>query len=309
VERLKNLAEEIGGEIEIVEADYEEDVETLIGKVAAGELKFTVADENIAKLLAGYYLDIDVKTPISFSQRLAFGLRSDSPKLLDTLNAWLEKRKQLIAILSNKYFVSKTRYRNIVNSPYYSASSGIISPFDSQIRYHASRLHWDWRFLAALIYQESGFDAEAVSWAGAKGLMQIIPSTAIRFGYDTLKDEIQIEENLKAGTNYLIYLQNYWQQRIPDSTECVKFVLGSYNAGLGHILDARSLSKKYGGKPDIWDQEVEDFVLKKSVRKYYTDPVVKLGYARGFETVNYVRSVYSHYHHYLNKVPLDQSDD
>ena len=305
VNRLHNLSEEIGAEIIVVEALSDDNVETLVRRVSEGGIDYTICDENMARILVADYPNLDVSTPISFEQKIAFGLNKGSGELRDSLNLWLARNEMLLAVLRSKYFASKSRHRRTVSSKYFSDSSGVISAYDGLIREQAERLGWDWRLLASLIYQESRFDPNAESWAGAKGLMQLTSATAERFGLDTNTDSYSVSANLRAGTNFLMYLKRYWQKQGLDSSQVPLFTMASYNAGLGHVLDAQRLCEKYGNDSGVWQGEVEEFLLKKSIRKYYRDPVVKLGYARGTETVHYVQNIISGYHHYLNKLPGD----
>lgn len=74
--------------------------------------------------------------------------------------------------------------------------------------------------------------------------------------------------------------------------------MGSYNAGQGHVLDAVRLTKKYGGDTEIWEGNVAKYLEAKSDKKYYNDPVVKFGYCRGSEPVNYVVKILNRYDQY-----------
>ena len=110
-----------------------------------------------------------------------------------------------------------------------------------------------------------------------------------------------------AGVDYLKWLDQLWQPKVPDPGERIKFVLGSYNVGQGHVLDARKLSSKYGKNPRIWDDHVAYYLEQKSKPEFYNDPVVTAGYCRGLEPVNYVREVLQRYEQYrqlLSKEPL-----
>jgi membrane-bound lytic murein transglycosylase F len=148
--------------------------------------------------------------------------------------------------------------------------------------------------LAAVVYQESKFDPYGESWAGAKGLMQLMPETANRFG---VTDRSNPRQSLQGGVRFLMHLERYWERDIPDQDERLKFVLASYNAGLTHIIDARKLAVKYNDDPTNW-QVVESYLLKKSDPKYYRDPVVMAGYCKCEEPVNYVRDILSRYEEY-----------
>jgi len=148
--------------------------------------------------------------------------------------------------------------------------------------------------LAAIIYQESKFISTDESWAGARGLMQLMPETAQRFGASNPDDP---KQSIRAGVNFLKYLDNLWAKSIADQNERLKFVLASYNAGLSHIIDARKLTIKYKKDPAIWT-DVEYFLLQKSNPEFYRDPLVMAGYCKCEEPVNYVKNVLERYEEY-----------
>ncbi len=295
--RLKNLSEEIGEKINIVEAPGNVNTEQLISMVASGQIDYTIADENVALNNQTYYANIDVGTPISFPQKIAWAIRKSSPELLKALNDWMGKRKNSEdnVELYAKYFKKKKFIGNDIGK-YISYSNGVISEYDDLIKTYSKKINWDWQLLASLIYQESHFSPTARSWAGANGFMQLVPATAKHYGLDTI--DATAEQSLKAGTSYILDLDNYWKKYIPDKQERIKFVLASYNAGLGHIIDARNLAGKYGKKQNIWNNNVENMVLQKSNPMIYNDPIVKCGYCRGQETYLYVKDIMKRYKHY-----------
>jgi membrane-bound lytic murein transglycosylase F len=299
-ERLKTLSGEIGDSINIIEVPYES--EELIKNVAKGEIEYTICDENIAAVNSTYYADIDINTPVSFMQNIAWGLRKqNSGKLLDELNQWITafKRTQSYVFLYAKYF-KNSRSSIIVKSDYYSLSTGKISRWDDLIRKASSKINWDWRLLASLICQESRFDPDVESWAGAYGLMQIMPVTGINLGIDIASSPAN---NIKAGTLYISWLQSIFDPKISDEGERMKFILASYNAGPGHVLDAMKLAEKNGMDPQKWDGNVAVWLLKKSEPRYYNDTVVKSGYFKGTESVNFVSEILERYEHYKNFIP------
>ena len=297
VERLRNLSNEIGGDIIIEEQLGDIDTESIINMVVDGEIEYTIADEDIALLNATYYPILDVKTPVSFPQQIAWACRKNAPKLLDTINIWLKEIKTTPDhnYIYQKYFLSSKDYLQRASSDYSSISGGKISPYDDLIRKYAGMYDRDWRILAAIIFQESRFNPKEVSWAGAIGLMQVRPRTGEQYGVTDLTDP---EQNIKAGTSHLYWLWDYWEEEISDVEETLKFVLGSYNVGHGHIRDAMRLAEKYGKDPRKWDDNVAFYLQLKSKPKYYNDPVVQFGYCRGDEPVNYVKHIYYHYEHY-----------
>lgn len=294
--RLESLSNEVGGKINIVQAPGYLETEELIEMVAEGKIDYTISDQNIAFINKTYYPNLDVKTPVSFSQKIAWAVRKNSPELLAAVNQWIASTKRTTDyhVLYNKYFKNRKAYKRRLESQFYSKTGEKISKYDALIKRSAKQLGWNWLLLSSLIYQESRFDPQVTSWAGAKGLMQVIPETAMRYGVTDLYNPSQ---NIKAGTKHLQYLMNFWKD-IPDTLERIKFVIASYNVGAGHILDARRLSEKYGSNPNIWTGHVEKYILLKSEKKYYYDEVVRNGYCRGAEPYNYVREILSRYQHY-----------
>ena len=177
---------------------------------------------------------------------------------------------------------------------------GRISPYDEIIKREAAAKNWDWRLISAIAFQESQFDPAATSWAGASGLMQLMPETANAFGVTDINDP---EENIRAGIRLLSWLDSQLKGDIQDENERLKFVLASYNVGLGHVKDAQRLAGKYGKDPFRWKNNVDEYLLKKSQTSFYTDPVVKWGYARGIEPYEFVNIVLNNYGHYKNVIP------
>ncbi|MDZ7737963.1 MAG: transporter substrate-binding domain-containing protein [Bacteroidales bacterium] len=296
-QRMKNLQSEIGDTIHIVEVPME--VEELIKLVADGEINFTVSDENIAMVNRTYYPDIDLKTPVSFEQNLAWAVRkSGSDELLAELNSWIEgfRNTRSYALIYAKYF-KNSRSKHIVKSDYYSLGEGKISRWDEYFRKYSDSINWDWRLLASLVLQESRFEPDVRSWAGAYGLMQLMPSTGRQFGIDVYSSP---ENNIRAGVKYIDWLQDMFEDKVADENERLKFILAAYNVGPGHVLDARQLARKYGRDPEVWDNNVAYYLLRKSDPEFYHDPVVEHGFCRGEEPYNYVIEVLDRYEHYAN---------
>jgi membrane-bound lytic murein transglycosylase F len=295
--RLNNLSDEIGGDIIIRKDTSVAESESLIRKVALGEIDYTVTDHMIANVNSSYYPNLDVSLPLSVSQQVAWATRKNSPDLLQVINDWLMKIKKepTFMVIYNRYYKNPRTSLARLKSDYSSLGGNKLSPYDTLIKIGAEKLGWDWRLLASLVYQESNFAPTGESWAGARGLMQLMPSTAKRFGASDLDDPRQ---SLSAGVGYLKYLDGYWYNRVKDPDERVKFILASYNAGLSHIIDARKLAEKYGKDPEKWEDHVETFLLKKSEAKFYRDPLVTAGYCKCEEPVNYVREILDRYNEY-----------
>lgn len=273
----------------------EEHEETLIDEIADQKIDWTVADRNIAKANQTYYQGLDVSLKVSEDGTISWAVRKNSPKLLDAVNTWLmEKKQKFVPELYAKYFLSTRNSFYRANSPFSSLGGNRISVYDELIQENARELGWDWRLLAALVYKESGFDTTATSYAGAEGLLQLMPVTLQRFGVTNPNDP---KESLKGGVKYLQYLDKFWMERVPETKERMKFILASYNIGQGHVEDAWRLTLKFGKNTQAW-KDVSYFLNLKSDPEYYRDPVVKSGYAKGHIAVNYVRDIMGLYESY-----------
>jgi membrane-bound lytic murein transglycosylase F len=294
---LLALEQESGGNVEIIEAPF--DSEDLARQVSRGEINLTICDENMASLLASLYPNLDFLTPVSFPQKQAWSVRKEgSDMLLKEIDNWLTRftTSNEFAFMQAKYFKDR-RMQLIAGSEFLSFNTGRVSPYDELIKRYSETIGWDWRLIAALIYQESRFDPSVESGSGAYGLMQVMPSTGDHFGLDVTKS---VDNNIHAGVCYIKYLSGFFNDKIPDNDERVKFVLASYNAGQGHILDAMKLATKNGFDPKKWDNNVALFLAKKSEQAYYTDPVVKYGSLRGAAVNSYVKEILERYDHYKN---------
>lgn len=297
--RLENLSEEIGWPI-LVEEDPVLEVEQLVEAVANGEIEYTICDEHMAGFFEKQYPDIDIRTAISFPQNIAWAVRHGSDSLLVAINGWLSEDNISYASkrLFDKYFNS-SRTAFMAKSEAVSFNGKKISQYDEILRNISKQHDFDWRLVASLVYQESQFNSDARSWAGAFGLMQIMPATATLLGIDSTASEF---EQLEAGILYLKILDGELPKEIADPDERIKFILGAYNLGIAHVFDARRLAEKNGRDPNVWTDNVDYYVLNKSNPVYYRDSVVRYGYARGEETYNFVLEVLDRFEHYKNAV-------
>jgi membrane-bound lytic murein transglycosylase F len=302
-QRLQNLQDEIGAKIPIEHIEGNIPTDEIIRMVVDGEIERTVADYNIASINKTYYPILHIDTRISFSQRIAWAVRQNSPELLEVLNQWIAKEKKSDAyyVIYNKYFKNRKSYRGRVQSDFYSKNSNKISKYDAIIKESASKIGWDWRFLCSQVYQESRFDPTAKSWAGAGGLIQLMPATAKALGVNDSFDPVQ---NINGGVKYLSKMQESFDH-VKDPIQKKKFMLAAFNCGAGHVFDAMRLTEKNGKDPNVWDENVEEYILKLADKKYYLDDVVKYGFVRGTEPYNYVRDIFLRYEHYKQFIQLE----
>ena len=293
--RLNNLNDELGGGIIIHEVDGDTLITAdLIEMVSDGKIPLTVVDSDIARLNRTYYPALDIDLPVSFAQRASWAVAPDKKWLADSINNWFaqaspqETNKELL-----KQFFEQSKFTPTVRFDF---SKGYISQYDNLFKKYAPNIGWDWRLMAAQAYQESKFKPNARSWVGARGLMQIMPATAR--GYRTKVSQLNNPEtSVKVATQLLDDLDGYLLKHVPNDAERRKFVIAAYNVGIAHVYDAIALAKKYGLNPEVWDDNVSKAILMKMNPKYYNDPVVKYGYCRGTETVDYVKKITNFYEH------------
>jgi len=299
--RLRDLEQKAGIPFRIHEAPGMISTDDLIRLTASGELPATITDENLAQLQKQDYPELDMSLVVSGPEDIAWAVRSNCPQLLEAVNEWLEspRSKRKVAQAYGKYFGGelRTEFRGPFVLP--QISENAISPYDSLFRKYAPQIGWDWRLLAALVYQESRFNPDAVSWSGAFGLMQMMPETARKFGCDSGQT---IEPNIRAGVRYINHLDRMWKDKVKNPSERLKFVLASYNIGPGHILDARNLAIETGKSDTLWDEHVAEAMLLKNQEFYYTKDIVRHGYCSCREPYHFVRKILAIYEHYQANV-------
>ncbi len=301
-QRLINLNNELGGGINIHTVDRDTLItEDLIDMVAGGEIPLTVVDSDIARINKTYYPKLDITMPLSFPQRSSWAVSPGKPWLADSINSWMgeEKPRKENALLLRRYFELG---KNVPSLYTLDLNHGHVSPFDNVFKHYAQDLDWDWRLLAAIGFIESKFNCDVVSWAGARGVMQIMPATARAYKTDP---EAMIDPEVSVGVAVQIIrtLDRAFASRVPDPVERLKFILAGYNSGPAHIYDAIALAKKLGKNPQVWDGNVAEALLLKANPEYYNDPVCKYGYFRGRQTTGYVREVLDFYNKISSKIP------
>lgn len=300
LERLINLDKELGGGIRIHEVSNDSITnEDLIMQVSNGTIDYAISDHDLARLNKTYYPNLNINLAVSFDQRASWAVRKTTPLLSEAANQWHKENTTSPAYKASakKYFELGKR---LPHGPILSIKDGKISHFDHLFKKYAPEIGWDWRIIASLAYNESNFDTTAVSWVGAKGLMQLMPRTARAMGIPEGKEQ-HAEESVKAATKYLAQLARSFS-KVTDPEEKMKFVLGAYNAGIGHVFDAMALAEKYGKNKYLWDDNVATYILLKSNEEYFNDPVCKNGYFRGRETFNFVKDILGRAEMYKQKI-------
>jgi hypothetical protein len=171
-----------------------------------------------------------------------------------------------------------------------------ISPFDGLIAQHAEAHGFDWRLVAALIFEESRFNPTSESGAGAYGLMQVRPIAAHTVGADRFWEP---SDNISAGVRYLRYLDDLF--RGAAERDRIGLVLAAYNMGPGHVQDAQRLARYVGLDPNRWQGHIERLLPLLELPAVYTR--LPNGFARGHETVAYVQRTIDRYRLYQRQRP------
>lgn len=293
-QRLENLNAELGGGIVI--KDMEQDTitaEDMIEMVSNGQIPYTISDEYIAKLNRTYYSNINISLPVSFEQRNSWVVRKSSPQLAEALNEWYAQNDNtpVYKKIVKKYFeLSKGPLDGDYTAPK-NLPKGAVSVYDDLFKKHAKGTQYDWHLLAAISYHESRFINNLTSWAGAAGIMGLMPRTAKSLGLSS-DDRMNPDRSIEAAVELLNRLNKIFRG-IESHDERMKFILAAYNGGNGHINDAQALARKYGANPHLWEGNVKHYLELKSNPDYYNDPVCKSGYFRSGQTVKYVDAVLS----------------
>lgn len=224
---------------------------------------------------------------------------------LDDCSAWAVNStdKELLAIANRwvRYMTSSQRYNEVKDrfagpfNPHKAATAGRVadqvSPYDNLLKKHSQNLGWDWRLVAAVVYQESKFSINSRSSRGAVGLMQVMPKTGMHYGVDNLEDP---EQNIIAGISHLNRLRQMFLKWGLEPEELVKFTLAAYNAGEGRIIDCRNFAASKGYDNTKWE-EVSKAIPMMADDSILSDENIRHGKFNGGETIRYIDSVISHY--------------
>jgi membrane-bound lytic murein transglycosylase F len=302
---LLGLREKYGPFEVVLESEEQED-EVLVARVGAGELPLTVMDSHMLGAELTYRDDIQAAFPLTESgpdgkpsaqHAIAFAVRQESPKLRAFLDGFVKKTYR-----GTHYNMWRKRYfengRTVASAKEERVGEGgRLSPYDGLIQSYSARYGLDWRLMAAQAYQESRFDPKARSWVGAQGLFQVMPSTGRSLGFTKLDDP---EQGTHAGILYMYQMIGQVEPSIPFKHR-LRFALAAYNAGLGHVLDARRLAREQGWNPDKWFGHVEKAMLLLEKPQYYRR--ARHGYCRGSEPVKYVSEIQTRYGQYVEALP------
>ena len=286
-ERLNELKNE-GLDITI-QLHEDTPTEELIRMVAEKEIEVTIADSNVAFLNRRYYPDVKIAFPIEEQQSLAWAVKKRETGLQKAINEFLKKIKEdgTFAKIYEKYYANVEIFDYVDLKKYHRRLKTRFPKYKEIIKRAAEKYGFDWRLIAAMVYQESHFNPRAKSFTGVRGMMQLTLETAKEIG---IKNRLDPEQSIKGGVKYLKELyERYDGAKDPDR---VLITLASYNVGHGHILDAQKIAKERNLDPNSWSS-LEVILPLLRYRKYYKK--TKNGYCRGTEPVRYVNRILTYY--------------
>ena len=263
--------------------------EELLRQVQNNEIKITIADSNIFRLNRRYYPDLRIAFPISEHQSIGWAVKKHDIRLIKKINQFFNiiKKDGTFAQIYNKYYAGTEMFDYVDIKKFHNRLKTRLPAYKRIIEEESKKYNFDWRLIAAVIYQESQFNPNAISYTGVRGLMQLTLPTADEMG---ISNRLNPEESIKGGIKYLHKLYNQFENLDPD--EKLKFALGSYNVGFGHVKDARNIALQKGLDTNKWSSLEKTLPLLR-YREYYEKS--NFGYARGTEPIRYVNRILTYY--------------
>ncbi|MDF1527316.1 MAG: membrane-bound lytic murein transglycosylase MltF [bacterium] len=262
----------------------------LIRQVADSEIEITVADSNIALLNRMYHPDIRIAFPLSEPQSLAWAVRKGNGELLETMNGFFTRIRTdgTLNEIYSLYHDDGNSLNRFDLKAFHLRVETDLPRYRKMIREAADKHGFDWRLIAAMIYQESHFNPRARSHTGVRGLMQVTQRTAAEMGVVNRMDP---EQSIDAGVGYLASLYERFDD-IDNEEDRLLFSLASYNVGYGHVRDAQEIIRQHGRQDNSWSSLVEALPFLQMPEFYHE---TRYGYARGTEPVRYVENIMAYY--------------
>ncbi|MBU0994375.1 MAG: membrane-bound lytic murein transglycosylase MltF [Proteobacteria bacterium] len=297
------LLEEInrnGGSINIV--SYRDiPAQALIRMVEQKQIEMTVVGSHIATVCRRYYPEIKIGFSLSDNQPISWAVRREDKKLLKEMNRFLETflESREFQTIYDQYYIDPDAFDYVDLRTFHERIETRLPDYEAVIKRESERFGFDWPLIAAMIYQESHFDPDAVSKTGVRGIMQVTLETAKEMG---IKNRLDPEESIRCGVEYLYKLYERFDD-IPDDHDKLMLALASYNIGYGHVRDAQDIAIQMKKDPLSWIS-LKDTLPMLRKKKFYKQ--TRYGYARGHEPVKYVERILS-YQDILKKKIIEAS--
>ena len=285
-ETLSKL-QQMGVKFNLQAADENMETEELIKAVGSKEIDMTMADAHILDIELVKSTPVKSAFTVGEKRPQAVAIRQQNKKMIAAINAFIQKnhKSEYYNVLYRKYFKSRKSIKKLAKGRIQNIDKNQLSPWDKITRKYAEKYGFDWRLITAQMYQESRFNPKVKSFAGARGLMQLMPRTAKSVGVSNISKP---ENNIKGGIKYMDWLRDRFDEKIPLS-EKIWFTLAAYNAGHGHVQDAQRLASKKGWDNKKWFDHTEKAMLLLSKKAYSSK--ARYGYVDGEEPVKYVRKI------------------
>ncbi|HBT88922.1 membrane-bound lytic murein transglycosylase MltF [Desulfobacter sp.] len=264
--------------------------EELIGMVHNREIKFTIADSNIALLCRRFFPDIHIGIPIQERESLAWAVRKNDSEMLKQINKFFlyANNTGILKRITTKYYGNIDNFDTYELKKFHERIKKRLPEYKDVIKEESAKHGFDWHLIAAVVYQESHFDPDAKSFTNVRGLMQVTENTAKEMG---IKNRHDPQQSIRAGIKYLALMYKQFNY-IKDESQRLLFALASYNIGYGHVKDAMGLAKQKGDDPNTW-KALKAALPLLCKAKYYNQ--TKYGYARGWEPVRYVERIQTYF--------------
>ena len=288
---------EQGIDFELIEADTE-DIATIMLQVAVGIYDFTIAGSHQIKFSQMKELGLDAKFVLFEPLAHRWVVRTDSSRLHNALNEFIKREYRGVKynLLHAKYFEQPKQ----TSSENQLVKVDSLSPYDEEAKHYSTKYGFDWRLIIALMFQESRFNPNANSYAGAKGVMQLTKATAKLMG---LNDTKNVEKSIDAGVRYLSYLRGKFDNSI-ILHDRMWFAVAAYNSGYTRLKRARKLAEEMGLDKDKWFKNVELAMLL--MAKPYKKNGKRIRNCRCGQTVVYVREIRTRYFNYIRLTETQQ---
>ncbi len=286
--RLRELQEE-GLNFEMV-FHKELPTEELIRMVAEEEIGITIADSKIALLNRRYFPDIKIAFPIEEEEALGWAVREGEKRFLREINKFFAiiKENGVYGKIFEKYYGTVDIFDYVDLKKFHQRLESRLPDYQEIIKQEAAKYDFDWRLIAAMIYQESHFNPRARSHTGVRGLMQLTLRTAREMG---VRNRLNPKQSIRGGIRYLHKLYERFDE-VPDYRDRIRLALASYNIGYGHVRDAQKIAQQMGLPTQQWESVKQTLPLLRE-RRYYRD--TRYGYARGTEPIRYVNRIFTYY--------------
>ncbi len=277
------------------ELQYEEssDVEVvdLLRMVDEGQVDLTLVDSNELAMNQVYFPNVRVAFDLGEPRSLGWAVAAgEDDSLLREANHFLNlvEENGSLQRLKERYYGHVDVLGYVGAYTFAKHLQQRLPRYEQHFKKAAEKHKVDWRLLAAIGYQESLWTPDATSKTGVRGLMMLTQSTAQAMG---VVNRLDPKQSIAGGAKYFTLVHGGLTEDMsePDRTW---FALAAYNIGIAHLSDARKMAQAEGLDPNKW-LDVQKMLPRLSQKRWYSK--TRYGYARGGETVHFVRNVRRYY--------------